>query len=140
LVIGYWLLVIGYWLLVIGYWLLVIGYWLLVIGYWLLVIGYWLLVICFSGEFWNDGSSRMFDERLMSNESLVQNYDFEFYHQFHLTLFFSCLLNFGQVCLLRIFAMVVIALTTIAFRVISITRKDDAAAKKKRVHFASTIS
>ena len=42
----------------------------------LLVNVYWLLVICFGGEFWNDGSSRMFDERLMSNESqssLVQN-------------------------------------------------------------------
>jgi hypothetical protein len=33
----------------------------------------WLLVLCFGGEFWNDGSSCMFDERLMSNESLVQN-------------------------------------------------------------------
>ena len=43
---------------------------------WLMFIGYWLLVICFGGEFWNDGPSCMFDERLMSNESqssLVQN-------------------------------------------------------------------
>jgi len=57
--------------------------------------------------------------------------DFELYHQFHLTLFFSCLLHFGQVCLVGIFAMVVLALWTVAFRVISITRKDNAAAKRR---------
>ena len=65
--------------------------------------------------------------------------DFELYHQFHLTLFFSCLLHFGQVYLFGIFAMVVLALSTVAFRVISITRKDNAPAKKKRVHFAPMI-
>ena len=30
----------------------------------LLVNVYWLLVICFGGEFWNDGSSCMFDEMI----------------------------------------------------------------------------
>ena len=57
--------------------------------------------------------------------------DFELYHQFHLTFFSSCLLHFGQVCLVGIFAMVVLALWTVAFRVISITRKDNAAAKRR---------
>jgi hypothetical protein len=37
------------------------------------------------------------------------------------------------------FAMVVLAFSTVAFRVISITRKDNAVAKTKSVHFAPTI-
>jgi hypothetical protein len=51
----------------------------------------------------------------------------------------SSLLHFGQVYLFGIFAMVVLALSTVAFRMISIMRKDNAPAKKKKVHFAPMI-